>query len=73
MIAAWEPHGERFQITPVYSDGTRGPPINLLSLFQSYDEQVDAADAAEERDVVRAMRDQVEREAANVREGRPAR
>jgi hypothetical protein len=36
-IAAWEPNGERFQITPVYSDGTRGPPLSLRSLFEAYD------------------------------------
>ena len=35
-LAAWEPHPERFTITPVYSTGERGPPINLLSLFEAY-------------------------------------
>ena len=73
VITAWEPNGERFTITPVYTDGTRGVPANLLSLFQSYDEQVDAAEAADEADAARAERDKIDREVANLRAGLPAR
>jgi hypothetical protein len=37
MVAAWEPNGERFTITPVFTDGTRGPPLILRPLFEQYD------------------------------------
>jgi hypothetical protein len=38
MIAAWEPDAARFVLTPVHSDGSRGVPQNLRSLFEAYDQ-----------------------------------
>jgi hypothetical protein len=35
-IAAWEPRPERFEIVPRFSNGESGRPLNLLSLFQAY-------------------------------------
>jgi hypothetical protein len=37
MIAAWEPRPEQFQVTPVFSDGSRGVPLNFRPLFEQYD------------------------------------
>jgi hypothetical protein len=36
-VAAWEPDPLRFSITPAHTDGTRGVPANLRSLFEAYD------------------------------------
>jgi hypothetical protein len=30
------PRPERFEIVPRFSNGESGPPLNLLSLFQAY-------------------------------------
>ena len=35
-VAAWEPDGSRFTITPAFTDGSRGVPANLRSLFEAY-------------------------------------
>jgi hypothetical protein len=51
VVSAWEPHAERFTITPIYSTGERGPPINMLSLFQAYDS---AVSDIEDRDLTEA-------------------
>ena len=53
VVAAWEPHAEQFTITPVYSDGTRGVPLNLLGLFQAYNA---ATEWDDDRDIVEAAR-----------------
>jgi hypothetical protein len=58
-IAAWEPRPERFEVVPVFSDGSRGPAIALLSLFQAYDSAVQELD---DRDLTEAA--QASREAA---------
>jgi hypothetical protein len=54
MIAAWEPCPERFEIIPVFSTGERGPPIALLSLFQTYDS---ATSELDDRDIAAAAAD----------------
>jgi hypothetical protein len=60
---SWDIDAEAFAVTPLMSDGRRGPTLHLRALFESYHSQVDASDAAEEAEAPRAMRDQVEREA----------
>jgi hypothetical protein len=64
MIAAWGIDPAAFTITPTYSDGSRGPPICLLPMFESAFEQADAADAFEQADADNAARALVEREVA---------
>ena len=46
-IAAWAIDAERFVATPILSNGNTGAALHLQSLFETYDEQVDASDAAE--------------------------
>jgi hypothetical protein len=41
-IAAWEPNAERYMLTPVHSDGSRGVPLALRSFFDQYDESTRA-------------------------------
>lgn len=36
-VAAWEPDPDKFTITPVYTNGSKGPPIVLLGLFPAFD------------------------------------
>jgi hypothetical protein len=40
MVVSWEPTPERYLLTPVYADGTRGVPANLTGLFEQYDQSV---------------------------------
>ena len=61
-LAAWEPHPERFTITPVYSTGERGPPINLLSLFEAYHGAAGELEDADLEEAAAASRRAVERE-----------
>jgi hypothetical protein len=35
-LAHWNIDGSAYSITPVMSDGTRGPPLNLRGLFQQF-------------------------------------
>ena len=51
----------------------KGAMLHLRGMFEAYHAQVEGEDAAEEIDAAAASRAVVEREAANVREGRPAR
>jgi hypothetical protein len=37
MIVSWEPTPERFVLTPVLGDGTRGVGAHLLPFFQQFD------------------------------------
>ena len=61
-IAAWEVRPERFEVVPVYSTGERGPPINLLALFQSYDAAVSELEDRDLTEAAQASRAAVERE-----------
>jgi hypothetical protein len=36
-IVALEPRPDRFELIPVYADGSRDVPANLRSLFEAYD------------------------------------
>ena len=62
-----------FTAVELLSDGRRGPALRLLGMFQAYNEQVEAGDAAEEIDAAAASRAVVEREAEARRLGLPAR
>jgi hypothetical protein len=53
-IAAWDIRPEAFTVIPTYSDGSRGPPICLLSMFQTYDAAVSDLD---DRDIASAAAD----------------
>lgn len=62
MIAAWEPRPERFETVPVYADGSRGPPMALLSLFQAYDAAVTEIEDRDLTEAAHVAREIVERE-----------
>jgi hypothetical protein len=53
-ISAWDIDEDRFIATPVFGDGSTGAPLNLLSLFASYDR---AVQELEGRDIVSAAAD----------------
>lgn len=72
-IIGWTLDEQAFTATPLLSDDRKGAVLHLMPLFQSYTEQMEASDAAEEHDAVQAQRAVVEREASNVRLGLPAR
>jgi hypothetical protein len=40
MIVSWEPTPERFVLTPVLGDGTRGVSAHLLPFFEAYDASI---------------------------------
>jgi len=40
----WEPRPDRFELVPVYADGSRGVPANLRSLFEAYDAATEGED-----------------------------
>jgi hypothetical protein len=71
-ISAWEPKPERFEVIPVFSTGERGPPINLLSLFQSYHSATEWLEDADLEQAAEQARAETERQAEAVRQGRPA-
>jgi hypothetical protein len=60
--AAWAIDDASFSAVPVLVDGSNGPTLHLRGMFETYNAQVDAADAAAEADAARASRDAVERE-----------
>jgi hypothetical protein len=73
QIVGWKIDTAAFTATPQYYDNREGVPICLRGMFEAYDRAVtedyfDEAAAAEAD-----ARDQVEREAARVRLGLPAR
>ena len=70
-IVAWTLDEQAFTATPLLSDGRKGAVLHLMPLFQSYTEQMEASDAAEEHDVVQAQRAVIEREAEARRLGLP--
>ena len=43
-IRAWHIDRERFLAIPLMSDGTRGPPLELRSLFEEFQQQTEAAE-----------------------------
>jgi hypothetical protein len=50
-LATWSIDAERFVVTPIFGDGSSGAALNLLGLFQSYDQ---AVSDIEDRDIVQA-------------------
>lgn len=72
-IAAWEIDDSGFVAYPVLSNGHKGPGLHLRGMFETYNQQVEASDIAAETDLAVGSRAATEREAANVRAGRPAR
>jgi hypothetical protein len=50
-LATWNIDEDRFIATPVFGDGSTGAPLNLLPLFQSYDQ---AVSQIEDHDLVEA-------------------
>jgi hypothetical protein len=74
VVAAWSVDERAFTATPLTGEGKpAGAVLHLRGLFEAFNDAINDADDAEEIDAARAMRDEVERQAANVREGRPAR
>ena len=67
-IAGWEPRSERFEVVP--PTGERGPPINLLSLFQAYDSAVSDIEDRDLESAAAASRAETERQAEAFRQGR---
>jgi hypothetical protein len=45
-MVAWEPTPERFMLTPVHGDGSRGVSAHLLPFFEAYDASVRDDDEA---------------------------
>ena len=69
-IAAWEPDPEAFSITPRYSNGSTGVPVNLLALFQAYH---NAVSHLEDADLEQAAQESRARNEQEVEEARWAR
>jgi hypothetical protein len=61
---AWDADAARFVVTPCHSDGTRGVPMNLLGLFQSYDSAVSEIEDRDLVDAAQASRDALDEEIA---------
>ena len=73
LVVGWDVAADDYAITPLMSDGSRGPMLHVRGIFETYDASADAANAAEQADADAVERAHVEREAANVRAGLPAR
>jgi hypothetical protein len=69
-VVAWDVDAERFTITPCHSDGTRGVPLILLGLFQSYDAATNELDDRDLESAARASGEANERQAEAFRQGR---
>jgi hypothetical protein len=61
-VVAWDIDVDRFAVIPVFSDGSRGVPINLRGLFETYDQQVNDRDDAEMAEAAAASRARLEAE-----------
>lgn len=73
-IVAWTTDDANFVAWPVFSNGVKATAgLHLHGMFEEFSEQIDASDADEAHDADRAQRGIIEREAANVRAGLPAR
>jgi Collagen triple helix repeat (20 copies) len=72
-IVSFEVDDAAFVAYPLLSTGHKGPGLHLRGMFEAYNEQVDASDAAAEIDAAARSREVIEQEAANVRAGLPAR
>jgi hypothetical protein len=59
---AWDVDASRFAVTPCHSDSTRGVPLNLLGLFQAYDNAVSELEDRDLVDAAQASRDALEAE-----------
>jgi hypothetical protein len=62
-ITAWAVDADNFSAAPILSDGSNGATLRLRPLYEAYDDQVDAGEAAAEADAARASRAEAEREA----------
>ena len=69
-ISAWEARPERFEIVPVFITGERGPPINLLSIFQAFHNATQWIEDADLEQAAQEARAEAERDAAAARWGR---
>lgn len=70
---SWDIDAEQFAVTPLMSDGRRGPTLHLRALFEEFNAQINDADAAEEHDAAASSRAALEREVALARQGAPPR
>ena len=70
---SWDIDAAAFAVTPLMSDGRRGPTLHLRALFEEFDAQINDADAAEEHDAAASSRAALEREVALARQGAPPR
>jgi hypothetical protein len=64
-IAAWEPRPERFEIVPRFSNSESGPPLNLLSLFQAYNNATSRIEDADLEQAAQASRAAMQAETEN--------
>jgi hypothetical protein len=64
-IAAWEPRPERFENVPRFSNGESGPPLNLLSLFQAYNNATSWIEDADLEQAAQASRAAMQAETEN--------
>jgi hypothetical protein len=72
-VVAFETDDSAFVAVELLSTGQKGASLNLRGMFESYHAQVEGEAVEEEREAAAASRAVIEREAAAVREGRPAR
>jgi hypothetical protein len=66
-IVSWEIEDSAFVAYPLLSNGHKGPGLHLRGMFEVYNQQVDATDAAAEIDVAAASRACNEQEAERSR------
>jgi hypothetical protein len=63
VVVGWETRPDAFEVVPIYSDGERGPPINLLALFQAYHSATEWLEDADLEQAAAASRAEAERQA----------
>ena len=66
-IAAWEIDDSAFVAYPLLANGRKGPGLHLRGMFEVYNAQVDASDAAAEIDAAAASRARTDREVDEAR------
>jgi hypothetical protein len=66
-IVSWEIDDSAFVAYPLLSTGQKGPGLHLRGMFEVYNAQVDASDAAAEIDAAAASRARTDREVDEAR------
>jgi hypothetical protein len=67
IVVGWETRPDAFEVVPIYSDGERGLPIHLLSLFQAFHDMTSWVEDVAVNEAAQESRKAIEAEAERAR------